>query len=362
MSAQLSRSDHYVNAEQITSLAVEVYRKKCGRGITYQDLLNKGFAYRKRQAQDTLKYNIRRGTLFTLGDKRPQQYYPTAIRSEIIENKQKNTPLDPTGVALPYPLPISKNPLANCLEPIIIQTLEGYILPLLPEAPLFIHNMHFKTRVSPECYAELNLPSYNRNHGKCHTEIIGNTHVDYVFYSNGTVNVDTTCSKNPHKLETEEDRSRIIAFFGQIRDRLIILLTDRHERIVPDIMQWELTECDINKDIKISDFFHFTGIKIQVKHFDHLFRIYIKSSGQDTVCRVENQLQPHKPAIEFINDIFNPIERVEKQIEQFIETMEKRINQKLDSILNCNCNCSYTDDKHMAREYDGAKYHIDAVR
>jgi hypothetical protein len=133
---------------------------------------------------------------------------------------------------------------------------KGYI-PLLPEAPLFIHNMHFKTKVSPECYSELKIPYYKRNNGKYHTEIIGNTHVDYVFYSGGTVNVNTACSKNPHKIETEEDRSRLIAFFGQIRDRLIILLADKHERIVPDIMEWYLTECDINKDIKVSDIFHF---------------------------------------------------------------------------------------------------------
>jgi hypothetical protein len=60
------------------------------------------------------------------------------------------------------------------LETVISQTLEGYILPLLPEAPLLVHNMHFKTKVSPECYAELKLPNYKRNHGKYHPEVIGN--------------------------------------------------------------------------------------------------------------------------------------------------------------------------------------------
>jgi len=139
-----------------------------------------------------------------------------------MENKQKNTPIHPTGIALPKLLPISKGPLANCLEPIIMQTLEGYVLPLLPEASLFIHNMHFKTKVSPECYAQLNLPHYRKNKGKYHTEIIGSTHVDYVFYTSGTVNINTTCSKNPYKLETEEDRSRIISFFG-IESALLVL-------------------------------------------------------------------------------------------------------------------------------------------
>ena len=294
LSAQICFRNRYVTSGQITKLAVETYKMKGGRGITYTDLLEKGLTVNKKQAQDMLKYHFRKETLFTLDDKRPQQYYPTAIRSEVIENKQKNTPIDPTGVALPNLPHISKGPLANCLEPVIMQTLEGYVLPLLPEASLFIHNMHFKTKVSPECYAELNLPYYKKNKGKYHTEIIGSTHVDYVFYSSGTVNINTTCSKNPYKLETEEDRSRIISFFGQIRDRLIILLADKHERLVPDIMDWQLTEADINKDIKVSDVFHFSAIKVQVRHLDHLFSVYVKSMGKHTVCRLEERKHPVK--------------------------------------------------------------------
>jgi hypothetical protein len=79
-------------------------------------------------------------------------------------------------------------------------------------------------------------------------------------------------------------------------------------------MDWYLTECDINRDIKVSDWLHFTGIKIQVKHLDHLFRIYIKSMGKNTVCRVEEEKRPNTPAIEAINEIFNPCERIERQL------------------------------------------------
>jgi hypothetical protein len=81
---------------------------------------------------------------------------------------------------------------------------------------------------------------------------------------------------------------------------------DSHERLVPEIMHWELTECDINKDTKVSHWFHYTGSKIQVKHLDHLFCVYIKSMGEDTVCRVEERKLPKKNAIAAINDIFNP--------------------------------------------------------
>ena len=101
----------------------------------------------------------------------------------------------------------------------------------------------------------------------------------------------------------------VSVFLGQLRDRLITILRDNHERFVPDVLEWELTECDLNKDIKVSDLFHFTGLKIQVKHMDHLFCLYVKSIGKDTLYRVEERKHPHKPALDFINEVFNPLEK-----------------------------------------------------
>jgi hypothetical protein len=180
---------------------------------------------------------------------------------------------------------------------VIIQTLEGYVLPLLPAAPLYIHNLHFKLKITPECYVGLDLQKIPRNNGKQHSEVLGSNLVTYTFYPGGTINVTAESIINPYKLESEIDRSRLLIFFGQLRDRLITFLTDKHERIVPDIMEWKLSECDINKDIKVNDALHAAGFKIQVKHLDHIFRIYIKSMGKDTVCRVEENKQPKKPAI-----------------------------------------------------------------
>lgn len=78
-----------------------------------------------------------------------------------------------------------------------------------------------------------------------------------------------------------------MVFLGQLRQVLISILMDSHERIVPDVLQGGLTECDINKDVKVSEGFHFTGLKVQVKHMDYLFSLYFKSMGKDTVYRVE---------------------------------------------------------------------------
>ena len=262
----------YITKDNVGKIAIGRYREN-GLGVTFQDI-EREFSANRGKAQRTLKYFHEQKVLFTANDliiegipalqnKSPQQYFPTCIKAEIIEDlsKRKSVLVSPTGVDLLAPS--SKLP-SNDFD-IVTNTLEGYMLPLLPQAPIFIHNLHFKTQVPSECYLDLDLPYYDRNNGKRHSENIATSHVDYVLYPNGTVDIHVRCRNNPYKLETEIDRSRSI--FGQIRDRLIILLSDERERIVPDIMDWQITECDIS------------AIKVQGKYLAHLFRIYVKSIG-----------------------------------------------------------------------------------
>jgi hypothetical protein len=68
-------------------------------------------------------------------------------------------------------------------ESIVIQSLEAYVLPMLPAAPLFIHKMQFKLKIDPACYRELDLQIGKGNGGKEHVEIIGRVRVSYRFYS-----------------------------------------------------------------------------------------------------------------------------------------------------------------------------------
>ncbi len=322
----------YTAAQAINELAITKFRPN-GKGVTYTDLMEAGLAKHKKQAQDTLKYCLQIGTLFTLRDCRPQEYYPSVIKSEVMTKQlSKNTPIDPTGVTY------SKHPLSNCLEPLTIQTLEGFVLPLLPSAPLFVHNLHFKVKISRKYYSELNLKGLAGNNGKRHAEIIGKACVNYTYYPSGTVNVEVQCSNNPFRLSDEADRARLHVFFGQIRDRMITFLVDMHERVVPDIMEWCVTECDINKDTKVSDLFHFSAVKIQVKHLDRLFRIYIKSMGQDTVCRVEASLHPNKSAIKVIDDVFNPAEGIERMVgalKDKVTEMHSMISHITETIVPC---------------------------
>ncbi|PWU81211.1 MAG: hypothetical protein DLM72_08125 [Candidatus Nitrosopolaris wilkensis] len=315
------RKRRYTDVRRIIELSIHTFRDN-GNGITFANLIEGGVAKHKKQAQETLKHYLQNGTIFTLRKCRPQEYYATAIKSEVMaKHLSKNTQVDPTGVNH-----FSTPPNSDNVESLTIQTIEGYVLPLLSSAPLHIHNIHFKFKITPECYNELRLPAIPRNNGKRHVEIIGKTHITYTFYPSGTVNVEVRCSNNPFRLGDEIDRTRLHVFLGQLRDRMITFLVDRHERIVPDIMEWNLTECDINKDIKVSDWLHFTGIHIEVKHLDHLFSVYIKSMGADTACRVEERMHPHKSAIEVITDVFNPVERIEHKIAE-IHSMISRITE-----------------------------------
>jgi hypothetical protein len=90
---------------------------------------------------------------------------------------------------------------------------------------------------------------------------------------------------------------------GQVRDRLLYLVTDPHERIVPPIIKWVLTGCDINKDVTVTDTLQLSGINIQLKDADRVFRLYIKSLGDKAVCRIEESLKMHSCLIGVLRTI-----------------------------------------------------------
>jgi hypothetical protein len=78
--------------------------------------------------------------------------------------------LNPTGVITDNSISDNTLFLHNEVNAgkIITQTLEGYVLPLLPTVPLQIHNIHLKCEVidnSTSCYQSLQLPSYKQNIG-----------------------------------------------------------------------------------------------------------------------------------------------------------------------------------------------------
>jgi len=100
----------YTDSNQIIDIAINEY-KTHGKGLTYVTLLEKGIAKNKKQAQCILKWHLKRETLFTISDKRPQEYYPFCLRSEILKKElQNNIPIDPIGVNPPTIPSLSKLP------------------------------------------------------------------------------------------------------------------------------------------------------------------------------------------------------------------------------------------------------------
>lgn len=65
----------YVYSDRIKQLAVDTYKNKNRKGITYQDLRQSGLAIHTRQAQDMLKYHLKKGTLHV------RRYQTTAVFS-----------------------------------------------------------------------------------------------------------------------------------------------------------------------------------------------------------------------------------------------------------------------------------------
>jgi hypothetical protein len=229
------------------------------------------------------------------------------------DGRQEDASLDDLDGLVRDPCgPIVTSFSSATIDQIITQILEGYVLPLLPSAALHIHNIHLKCTTinnSGKYYDGLDLPSYKQNTGKYQLLHIGNIRLSYVFYPNCTIDIYTKNSNNPFRLQTEADCTNLLSFIRKIKDNLTSLGV-----VVPGIEKWQFTECDINRDIKVSDLLHFAGVKIQVKHMDHLFRVYIKKIGEGTFCRVEETKHLKKSVIEAINDIFNPYERIGRQI------------------------------------------------
>jgi hypothetical protein len=327
-----------ISKKKIEELAIQKDRK-CGKGIDFSDVMELGCS--KTKAQRILKDCCQRrmgkdGTLHApilfRSPKRtsPQQYYPSSLRADIFERlKQRgNVPIYPTELSS------SKAPLSTALEQQKAQNLLD-ILFSLGSFPLYIHKVQLQLTFESRYYNDIQKSCSQYNKSKQHEEEIGSAVVKYLVYPNGKVMVFVACSNSPFKLEDEADTSILYSFLGQARDRMLYLVSDPQERIVPPITEWRLVGCDMNKDIAVTDMLQLTAINLQLKDADRVFRVYIKSLGDKAVYRVEESQHPHKPAIQVINDVLNPVERIGEKIDKQqdkiteIHSMVSRITDSL---------------------------------
>jgi hypothetical protein len=119
--------------------------------------------------------------------------------------------------------------------------------------PLFVHKLQLQLHVEEDCYNLINSTPWKGNQGRVERENVEDTDVKFVFYKNGNITIYIACSNKPFKLETEEDLIILYSFFGQVRDRLEDHVRDPRGRFLPSINSWILKQCDLNRDIAITD-------------------------------------------------------------------------------------------------------------
>jgi hypothetical protein len=281
----------------------------------------------KKHAQRSLKHLHGRSVLFTASDltnqgihllenKNPQQYFPSCIKAEIIENLKKRKTVYNNQEFRPLSTSFSFAN-SNVLQDKKAQTILEVLL-LIPYYPLYIHKLQLifsinKQQISKDSRIE------------SHEEIIGRRQVKYTISSSGTVQIAIRSNNSPFRLETELDESTLFSFFGQVKDRLLYLLTDVRELVVPPVTEWILIQCDVNKDIEIDEKGQLTLPDIQLKYADQVFREYVKIMQGKAYCRVEESLKLNKVLPEALNNIRHPFTSIEGKIDS--------LTGKIDEIL-----------------------------
>ncbi|HEY7080845.1 MAG TPA: hypothetical protein VH500_14170 [Nitrososphaeraceae archaeon] len=329
-----------VTRKKIEDAAVEKYRS-CGKGITFEDLQTK-FTVRKNQAQRSLKHFHYNRVLFTAGDfnsqgiflienTNPQQYFPSCIKADILEDLKKrsrNVRVEPTVCNLSNTSPCTYS-LSNSLEQ---QKAQGFmdVLIQLPFEPLHVHKLQLMLSMKKEYYKTLEKKPERINLAKRYEEIIGRRHVTYTFSPNGRVQIAIRSSDTPFRIETDEDEAKLFSFFGQVRDRLLHYVSDIHERGVPEITEWILKACDLNKDIEINDKAQLSLPDIQLKYADQVFRMYIKSLHDRAVCRIERSLTLGSPLVPVLEGIMQPtraINDLKREVIQLKQSIDSKLKE-----------------------------------
>jgi hypothetical protein len=164
-------------------------------------------------------------------------------------------------------------------------------------------------------------------------EIIGRRHVKYTFSPNGTIQVAVRSNDTPFKLECDVDESFIFSFFGQVRDRLLYLVGDVKELIIPSLMEWRLKQFDVNKDIEIDEKAQLTMPDIQLKYAGRVFREYVKIIQGKAYYRMEESVRLSKVLPEALDNIRQPFISLERKIDNLTEKFDQLNSRQIKDSL-----------------------------
>ena len=98
--------------------------------------------------------------------------------------------------------------------------------------------------------------------------------------------------------------------------------SDPRERVVPYITDWHLVQCDVNKDIEITDKAQLTLPSIQLKYAGRVFRTYVKLLGEKAAYRVEESVKVDLSLI-YAFDYISQNRELQKQVNDLTATVKK---------------------------------------
>jgi hypothetical protein len=307
--SKLGHRQSNIASQAVRKLSIEKFNQY-KKGITFNDLISK-FNITKRRAQRKLKDCCMRKVLFVpeFENHKPQGYYPSCLRADVLEYlKHKIVQVRPT-----VPTGTTRHPLYEAIENQKAQNLLDVLVSIgYSDKPLYVHKLQLHLVIDKECYHQLikHDQLYSQNKSKVIEERIGKSVAKYIYSPNGKVQVYIASSNNPFRIQTEQDEAILFAFLGQVKDRMLHHVSDPGERIVPPLLSsspqvgsWRLVECDINKDIEVSDMMQISGLNLQLEHLHRVFRVYIKKFPDMAVCRAEESLSVNMPIFEALKSI-----------------------------------------------------------
>lgn len=326
----------YVFAKEISDFAKE----KGIRGLTYLDLMIK-FRITKKQAQRTIKHMKEAKILFGANDRKlkgvpgfkntnPQTYYASCIRNQIVEKKKEKYENGLVETTIDDNYKANNRYISEGSDPVQLQRAVNFLslLHASSNETLNLHKIQLLTFFHKEYYPRINIPEIQKRKRK--QIIIGPRLVEYIFSSNGTVQIFIQSSENPLPVVTYQNINHLYSYLGQVRQELVVVLGDIRETYTAHIDSWMLKGCDLNKDIQLNDdFCQITIPDLQLKYAGNVFRVYVKNIQDKTVLRSEASLSPNKTIGNFLQEQFitphQRLENIEKMLLEIIE--QKRTSQ-----------------------------------
>jgi hypothetical protein len=145
--AKSVHSHSNIPSDEIQDLSVDQFARS-RNGVTFNDLIAR-YNISKKRAQRKLKECCRQRLLFVpeSEDHKPQRYYPTCLKADVIEYlNKKNVQVGSTVLNR-----TTRHPLYTAVEYQKARNLLDILLSI-GQGPLYIHKLHLHLSIDKECY------------------------------------------------------------------------------------------------------------------------------------------------------------------------------------------------------------------